>query len=495
MDTSKPIDDAGEYVPHARKHLARKEGKLTQDAISLKELWPEPDWCAERDAGRPVEVLAHLAMVYDGLGKSPRTECYGVSAKEWRDTYQDCIELLKQLFSETNTVEQAKLINNRLGAMLGLNLKNIPKLPDYEAAVFWSAGRGKRRLYAPGNMTPRQQVFAKWLPKLGWPDADGALKCALYPVKLKDGTWHVGRIEGNSVTLEREATGMSCEAEAIAAVLKLVAFETGKNVVVRSQKVDKQKRAGVDWRNGKDATAELLMAEFGLRAIQYGNSISQVQRQHWLNAAFDALADLADILGMKRRWIGLGGLALAFGARGKGKALAHYEPDLRTVNITRNKGAGSMAHEWAHGLDHRLVQTLGITYSYSRFATSCIQSVWKSLRTERQRAIAEPLRLIREYSWYMNEDSAFLRQSMKLSSRRGGGSYWHEPEEMFARGFEAYVQDALAKQGRHSPWLVYGTLEEDFPPENDTPCPYPTGEERQILCAHYQKLMELLSSK
>lgn len=492
MDSPKPIDDAGEYVPHARKHLARKEGKLTQDAISLKELWPEPDWCAERDAGRPVEVLAHLAMVYDGLAQSPRTECYGISAKEWRDAYQDGIELLKQIFSESHTVEQARSINNRLAAMMGFTTKSIPKLPDYEAAVFWSTGRGKRRLYAPGNLTLRQHVFSKWLPKLGWPDSDGALKCALYPLELKDGTWRVGRVDGNAVTWER-APVLASEAESIAAVLKRVKIETGDATIVRRQKVDKQERVGPDWRNGQDATAERLMEEFGLRAVQFGNSLSQIQRQRWLNASFDALADLADIIGMQRRWVGLGGIALAFGSRGTGNAVAHYEPTLRTINITREKGAGSLAHEFSHGLDHRLTKTLDITYSL--YATCYIQSLRGDLKTERQRAIAEPLASIRRFSLNYGETSDFLQQSMKLSWRRGAGKYWHEPEEMFARGFEAYVQDALIKLGRASPWLVYGTLEADFPQENETPCPYPTGGEREILWVHYQKLMETLASK
>ena len=42
-------------------------------------------------------------------------------------------------------------------------------------------------------------------------------------------------------------------------------------------------------------------------------------------------------------------LGLAFGARGRGwknAPLAHYEPVKVVVNLTKNKGAGSLAHEW-----------------------------------------------------------------------------------------------------------------------------------------------------
>lgn len=44
-------------------------------------------------------------------------------------------------------------------------------------------------------------------------------------------------------------------------------------------------------------------------------------------------------------------LAIAFGARGKGKALAHYEPARVVINLTKLKGAGSLAHEWGHAFD------------------------------------------------------------------------------------------------------------------------------------------------
>lgn len=44
-------------------------------------------------------------------------------------------------------------------------------------------------------------------------------------------------------------------------------------------------------------------------------------------------------------------LAIAFGARGKGKALAHYEPARVVINLTKMKGAGSLAHEWGHAFD------------------------------------------------------------------------------------------------------------------------------------------------
>jgi hypothetical protein len=65
------------------------------------------------------------------------------------------------------------------------------------------------------------------------------------------------------------------------------------------------------------------------------------------------LHDLADTLGIPAETLSLGGqLGLAFGARGKGRAAAHYEPGKLVINLTKLSGAGTLAHEWGHALDH-----------------------------------------------------------------------------------------------------------------------------------------------
>lgn len=53
-------------------------------------------------------------------------------------------------------------------------------------------------------------------------------------------------------------------------------------------------------------------------------------------------------------------LAIAFGARGKGNALAHYEPSRAVINLTKMKGAGSLAHEFGHALDDMLGVRAGL---------------------------------------------------------------------------------------------------------------------------------------
>lgn len=114
---------------------------------------------------------------------------------------------------------------------------------------------------------------------------------------------------------------------------------------------------------GRDATAQMFQADFGFKGVQFGNWNNQDERQELMNAAYEALHDLADVLGLPPKIISLNGnLSLAFGARGHGLsgARAHYEPAYTIINLTKMKGAGSLAHEWLHALDHYLMFKAGV---------------------------------------------------------------------------------------------------------------------------------------
>lgn len=120
-------------------------------------------------------------------------------------------------------------------------------------------------------------------------------------------------------------------------------------------------RKGIERRKG-NATPEMFMETFLPRGIEFGNWNNQDERQLVLNHAYDGLLDLADILGISPKDLMLGGeLGIAFGARGQGLsgAKAHFEPDYNAINLTKMKGAGSLAHEWFHALDNYLAKLDG----------------------------------------------------------------------------------------------------------------------------------------
>ncbi|HUU53224.1 MAG TPA: LPD1 domain-containing protein, partial [Candidatus Bathyarchaeia archaeon] len=112
-------------------------------------------------------------------------------------------------------------------------------------------------------------------------------------------------------------------------------------------------------RRKTDATPEMFMETFTPRGIEFGNWNNQDERQQVLNHAYDGLLDLAEVLNVPPKALMLNGdLAIAFGARGQGLsgAKAHYEPGYGVINLTKMRGAGSLAHEWFHALDHYLAR-------------------------------------------------------------------------------------------------------------------------------------------
>lgn len=118
--------------------------------------------------------------------------------------------------------------------------------------------------------------------------------------------------------------------------------------------------AGEVIRSGHDkdigtASAERTRDRFGLREVDYGQQgyMSQADREYHTKALEGALEDMAHTLGLPEKDISFNGrLGIAMGARGRGKAAAHYEPGRHVINITKFRGGGSLAHELGHALDN-----------------------------------------------------------------------------------------------------------------------------------------------
>lgn len=115
-------------------------------------------------------------------------------------------------------------------------------------------------------------------------------------------------------------------------------------------------------RRTRPADAALFADTFQFRGVEFGNWVTSEEGQDVLNHAYDGLMDLAEFLNVPPRALSLNGeLALAFGARGQGLsgARAHYERDRVVINLTKMKGAGSLAHEWMHAVDHYFARQEG----------------------------------------------------------------------------------------------------------------------------------------
>lgn len=116
-----------------------------------------------------------------------------------------------------------------------------------------------------------------------------------------------------------------------------------------------------DVRNGRDMTGKDFLDSFKIRGGEVGNWLTIKDAQASLNMAYEAFHDFAAVLGILPEQASFGGrLSIAFGARGKGKAAAHYEPMREVINLTKMNGAGSFGHELFHALDDIIGKKLGL---------------------------------------------------------------------------------------------------------------------------------------
>jgi len=98
-----------------------------------------------------------------------------------------------------------------------------------------------------------------------------------------------------------------------------------------------------------------IIDNFGYSGVQIGKAIPDSEVKEHINHFIGAMSDLHQVLNWDLKFVNkLGNLAIAFASRGKGKAMAHYEPLRRIINLTRKSGDGTVAHEWFHFLDHLL---------------------------------------------------------------------------------------------------------------------------------------------
>ena len=218
-------------------------------------------------------------------------------------------------------------------------------------------------------------------------------------------------------------------------------------------------RKGRDWRNGKNISAEEFRETFGFRGVEFGNWTNQEDRQQALNNAFDAFMDLADAIGKSPRSLSLNGqLGIAFGARGGGRAAAHYEPDKVVINLTKTQGAGSLAHEWWHAIDNYFARRRGQQHVYNSDRTGY------KYNTEKKGAYSEKERqeLTDAFKELMNaiDNSSYGKRSRAYASMKS--SYWSRPTELGARAFAIWIERKLSERGTVNDFLANNPTSTDW---------------------------------
>lgn len=247
-------------------------------------------------------------------------------------------------------------------------------------------------------------------------------------------------------------------------------------------------RTGPDHRpKGEYCDFIQLRRRFDFRSIELGRWVTEKEKQDAAGRFYDALCDLMLILQVPESVISMrGSLALHYGTGGRPGVAAHYAPNQRAFALAKNAGPGSIAHEWFHALDHYLADKAFITASGIRFASG----LWLDQGAGEQDLIPHAInqKLSACFAAVMLDESgeqpSELFRCSLLADQVADINYYSQPEELCARAFEAFVQDAPIKNN----FLVKGT-KASFEAQHGL---YPSGAERARINHAFREYFSLL---
>jgi len=244
-------------------------------------------------------------------------------------------------------------------------------------------------------------------------------------------------------------------------------------------------RHGPVVRQGQPVTFLDVRKRFDFRTIGIGRWVTQPEQERAAGLFYDALVDLMSILNAPETLISLRGtLSLQYGIGGRPGVAAHYQPSTRCFSLAKNAGPGSIAHEWFHALDHYLGGTAFADAPTGMFASKA----WLADATP----VVHPLNddLYACFKTIMLDEegdspSELFEASVKID-RELSQVYYSQAEELCARAFEAFVQDAAIANN----FLVSGTKATAEARHGL----YPQGEQRQRINAAFQHYFNRLGA-
>lgn len=485
------IEDAGELIPGAKKALSKPrlqayqpEPAPTAPGTTLRKLWPEPKWQRLHRDGLDKTTLARLYGLYYAIAPKPIThgrwsiKGIRITPEMWNDGYAQSVTFLRDGAEQCVSVDC-------VDALLSAYKEQF----QHSTLQLYAAGRytqkSLRSILSPGG---KEAQYPRLLPHLNFPMRVNPKKITLFPIEFT----HTETGERSFKLCELKRSGCSWYNEtdhytndfdryetAVAALQQFhyQDFETDAPSEAPPPYIPKKQTRHLLQRQRTlpDIAPDQLLQDFGFRGVQFGNYLPQTERRLFLSHTHDALVSLADILAVPKHWLGGGKLGIAFGARGHGFTAAHYELTLHVVNLTRFNGPGSIAHELCHSLDARMAQRW--------FAVDDLLSErLASGHLPRRQIPREHRTRFQAFQSLLDQCLAledFVRCARNIGSQKRAAKYWTKPCELFARAFEAYIQDAAEARGIESQWLASGTKESDY--DTTSQHPYPCGRERETM--------------
>ncbi|EFK7100777.1 hypothetical protein OXJ03_001091 [Escherichia coli] len=499
----KKIEDFGEEIKGAAKHryaqLAETLGKTLEDrdyaTQPLSKLFPKPDYAKLASEGADADTLAMIALYRSDIPAKTKHNTAG-----WGESVKKVRHSVSEMLNGTVSAKRlAEWMEGRMPSRYADTWQLLRTLPPSQmdkasayrvvSGVYQAAG-GKRydppqKLYSLRNKDnkgtnlffseSRDELLTKakvWFAELEEksqakgdektaPSPDDKIRFDVYR-NTRSGDIFIAygknkmRVRGGFKSASDARKYIDSHRDELVRHVKEmreISREEQRNATNRD-------RTGPERRKG-DVSPEQFSDAFGFRGVQFGNYVEGPRRQADLNRAYDSLHDLADVLNVPTKALSLNGrLGLAFGARGKGKAAAHYEPGEVAINLTKGNGPGALAHEWFHSLDNYFgrydVSTDGKITSGGDYMTEA-QRAGRVFKDGRYVDAEYPVRqeVYDAFKGVMKaiNSSDMPRRSALLDEVRSK-PYWSTDVEMAARAFERYVQDKARMAGVENDYLV-----------------------------------------
>jgi diguanylate cyclase (GGDEF)-like protein len=527
------IQDFGEVLHGARKHYAEKLSdaeKLDTVSAPLSKTWPEPDYDNLIDGGVKPEIVAIVRVMRDSVPPKGRT---GWKVRQYVDAVESLRGLAQRLLTGDLSYEKYLEVLDKP------EFKNLKKTLLDNAELYLQVGHkhslkgirltaGSYSMYKGVEYRPSKTIwtvekrakataFSNWPTVLSEGDTKeeaisefkkkidknpasvgkkrGAVKFDIYRIR-GDKKIYIGKRYAANRYVDLESFDTIKEAREYLANNQDALEEKlakAKNFP-KARKDENSPRVGIDHLEGQDATPEMFTDAFGFRGVQFGNYVEQGKRQEDLNEAYNALMDMAGVLGIPAKAISLNGkLGLAFGARGVGgkdAPAAHYEPDAVVINLTKKRGAGSLAHEWWHALDNY--------FDKQRNAGGYI--------TEKPYKIKDDdgtrQEMIDAFNGVMEAiKNTKLIERSRRQDRTKSKPYWATVPELSARSFENYIIEKLHDQNGSNDYLANIVSQKVWDVaasmgfEQENSYPYLTEEEIPSVKAAFQNLFDVIESK
>lgn len=226
-----------------------------------------------------------------------------------------------------------------------------------------------------------------------------------------------------------------------------------------------------------------IRRRFEFRSIEIGRWVSEPERDRAAIRFQQALDDLMAVLGGPEHLVSLRQtLGLQYGIGGRPGVAAHYIPATRQLALAKNAGAGSLAHEWFHAFDHYMGSRIFQKPAKGQFASAGWLNSAPLKPHPLNGLLADCFKAVM-LNQSGTEPSELFQHSRKADASMGV-LYYARPEEMCARAFEAFVEDARPM----SSFLVRGSRHSDEAKAGL----YPQGEQRSAINAAFQQYFQAL---